>query len=479
MARSAGFRFPVGLARRSRRVLAAALVALLALAVPVTISLAKGDGGHGGPPPHVVVVHSPQELQKKQAEFDRQVQNVQDEAAKKQAEIDKQAQKLADETARKQAKIDEHAQHLADDAARKQGELDTKAQSLPAVTSIGSAPTTVTSAQAAPAQPTPSVPAATAPRGPKHASHPPEPSKQVRHIVHEQAEVEHRRAELSDHFTKETSKLQDQRDRLSGEISRKQAELARRRAEVDAWLAKHLAALLRRSLSLVVNVKPPPTKIPPAVFEPAPPAPPIKVIDNGTETTVIAPGVPATPTPPVTTQTPSKSAPTPPVPGKVSTPAPAAAAPAPATAPAAATPVTGLVSPVAAAPGAKKRAHGGRHGSTRQTTPLAPKRRAPVAVVLHPLARAVAEIPRTVWVGMGGLGALALALALVSVLQSRRTLKLVAAQRSLRADVASLSSAVAPAVPAAIGGLAISVATRAPKAAARRQREKERELVPS
>src|SRR5206468_6745002 len=95
----------------------------------------------------------------------------------------------------------------------------------------------------------------------------------------------------------------------------------------------------------------------------------------------------------------------------------------------------GGVTPVAtSAPVAVAKAeHGVARGQGNQEPKLLPaKRRAPVAVVLHPLARAVAEIPRTVWVGMGGLGAIALALALVSVLQSRRALALVAAQRSLK-----------------------------------------------
>jgi serine phosphatase RsbU (regulator of sigma subunit) len=67
---------------------------------------------------------------------------------------------------------------------------------------------------------------------------------------------------------------------------------------------------------------------------------------------------------------------------------------------------------------------------------------------------------------MGGLGALALALALVSVMQSRRAVKLAATQRTLRADMATLSDAVTPVVPAMLGGLALSVASRPASGAA-------------
>ena len=72
MARSAGHPIPVGLARRSRRVLAAAVVAATALVVPVAISGA--DGPKPPPPPKVEVVKSPDELAHKQAQLDQQVQ---------------------------------------------------------------------------------------------------------------------------------------------------------------------------------------------------------------------------------------------------------------------------------------------------------------------------------------------------------------------------------------------------------------------
>ena len=465
MARSAGHRNPVGLARRSRRALAAALIAAVALVAPAAISGAKGGDP---PPPKVETVKNADELAKKQAELDRKLQQATDEAAKRQADIDAAAQRLAAQAAKKQAEIDQHAQHLADEAARKQAELDQRAQKLQLPSSTAAAPST---------------PTATTPQGqpqlrttqsatPAQTSVPVQNSaaaapKVVRHVVHEQAEIQQRRDQLERHVASQQVEIANQRTHLASHVSHEQSELDQRRGEVNDWLARKLAGLLNRTLVLAQQV--PATKqIPPTVWQPAAP-PPVKIVQNGDETTVIAPGRPATPvivTAPSTAPgqpTPTPAAPTP----TAGNPAPAASSPqgatvVPGTAPTTVSPVLGAVTPVVSnAPTANRGQRARGHGEEPLPLPGADtKKRTPVAVVLHPVARAVAEIPRTVWIGMGGLGAIALALALVSVLQSRRALALVAAQRSLKADVDTLSSAVMPAVPAALGGLALSVASR-------------------
>src|SRR3954465_12480090 len=111
MARSAGPPHPVGLARRSRRAVHAAVIAAAALVLSTAISGAEGDKGPPDPTAKV---------EKKQADIDRKIQQAQDEAAKKQAKVDEQNQHLQQETAKKQGEIDRKASKLHNETAKKQ-----------------------------------------------------------------------------------------------------------------------------------------------------------------------------------------------------------------------------------------------------------------------------------------------------------------------------------------------------------------------
>src|SRR3954447_26402650 len=121
MARSAGPPHPVGLARRSRRVLHAAVIAAAALVLSTAISGAQGDKAPPDPTAKV---------EKKQAAVDNKLQQAQDEAAKKQAQVDQQAAHLQDETAKKQAEIDRKAAKLQSETAKKQADIDRKSATL-------------------------------------------------------------------------------------------------------------------------------------------------------------------------------------------------------------------------------------------------------------------------------------------------------------------------------------------------------------
>ncbi|HEU4977445.1 MAG TPA: PP2C family protein-serine/threonine phosphatase, partial [Solirubrobacteraceae bacterium] len=77
------------------------------------------------------------------------------------------------------------------------------------------------------------------------------------------------------------------------------------------------------------------------------------------------------------------------------------------------------------------------------------------------LSDVVDVIPLPVWLALAGLGGLALLLALVSALQSRRIARLSRQRRALREDIDVLQAAVLPAVPASVGALEVSVAHRA------------------
>src|SRR3954454_10686310 len=468
MARSAGPPHPVGLARRSRRVVHAAVIAAAALVLSTAISGAQGDKGPPGPNAKVV---------KQQADIDRKIQQAQNEAAKRQAQVDQQAAHLQSEAAKKQAQVDQQAAHVQDEAAKKQAGIDRKAAKLqqqqssaPAAPPASPEPKKQTPAPAAAV----SAPVASNPApapAVKHFVH--EQSKlakhQVdvqRHIAHEQDELAKHRADLQRHVADAQAKVEEHRAKIAAEIARKQQELERRRAEIARWLAQKIADLLNKRLGIHLSVsRPAAVHIPSDKFEPAPQPKGAGKPDQQPVVVAAAPIVPSsnpvqagTPAPPPVIRPdgriPNSGS------GAAPQPAPAATpAPAPATT---ALPVAGAVTPVASggggSTGSKERSGAGPNVVGR--VPIPHKHRSPGDVVIHPLARAVAEIPKTVWVGMSGLVALALALTLVSVVQGRRAVKLAATQRALRADMATLSSAVMPAVPAALGGLALSVASR-------------------
>jgi hypothetical protein len=416
-------------------------------------------GAEGGKP------MPPEEVAHKQAKLDQQIQHVQEEAANRQAEVDQKAQHLVDQTAKKQAEIDRRAQHVLDEAAKKRAAIDRKAAKLGLSTSATSAPVQQEQQPATEGSTSRAVQPAVTQAAPTVASGPAAVSAPAaRHVVHETAKLADRRAGVERHVAHEQAEIDEQRTRLASHVAKKQAQLDDERAEIGGWLAQRLADLLRRRLGITIQVNssvslPPPTWEPtpvqkgaekpaPAAATPVPPAPTAEPVPAGTPAPppVIAPNGEIPSGTGAVSPAEARS-------GNAATPAPAAAA-APAAQP------QGAVVPTrrSGKGGGKQRGSGGNSGQGEAATPH--PHRAPAAVVLHPLARAVTEIPRTVWVGMSGLGIIALALALVSVLQSRRALRLAAAQRALRADMATLSSAVMPAVPTMLGGLALSVASK-------------------
>src|SRR3954470_14650450 len=132
MARSAGPPHPVGLARRSRRVVHAAVIAAAALVLSTAISGAQGDKP-GGPPGQVA---------KTQAATASPVQ---------------QAQVVA---AARTAAVDQQAQHVQAQATKKQGVIERKAAGLQAPAAASAQPVAAPQAQtAAPAVGTSAVPA--------------------------------------------------------------------------------------------------------------------------------------------------------------------------------------------------------------------------------------------------------------------------------------------------------------------------------
>ena len=447
MARRAGracSRTPVGLARRSRRVLAAACLAVLLLVFTATISGAKG--GKDGPD-----AAKPTQAQKQQAEQDRKAQHVQEEAAKKQADLDRKAQHLQEEAAKKQAELERKAQKISEHTAKEQAKLDDRAQEI-------SQQSQTTPVAAAP-QPAAAGKAPSPKYQEKAARHQAKEQAKVehkrtelaKHVAHDQAELDRTRQHLADHIAHDQAKLDAKRAALARELAKKQADIARHRAELSAWLARELAKLFKQSLGGPAKAyHGPPARLPTqsaaSVVIPLVPTP--------------AAGPPAQAPAPVSTPAPTKQpGPTAPTstPATPLTEAPAAAVPtgsSPVT-----SPPIGAVEVIDSADGETGSTDSQRNQIDANPV-VPPKRSNPAAVALKPLARAIVEIPRTVWVGMGGLGALALLLVAVSVLQSRRAVRLLAAQRTLRADVATLSSAVMPVVPGALGGLALTVASR-------------------
>ena len=478
MARSAGPSHPAGLARRSRRAVHAAVIAAAALVLSTAISGAQGGGPPAPPDPAAKV-------EKKQVELDRKIQQAQDEAAKRQAQVDQQAAHLQEEAAKQQADIDRKAAKLQQETAKKQAKVDQKAAEVQQKAAAGvpaphpepkkqapAAPQPTAAPAPAPAPaPTVSAPAASTPvPAAKHVAHEQavlehKRTEFAKHVAHDQAAVEHKRSELAKHVAHEQAKIEDRREKLAEHIADKQQELDRRRAEIARWLAAKIADLLNRGLGIHLSVgRPSAGRIPPSKFETAPPpkdaekVKPETVVVAANQVAPVSPAPAGTPAPPPVIQPDGRI----PKSGTGAAPQPApAATPAP---PAAATPSTpAAVTPSAASgagPAGSKERSGGTSIDMADGVPIPHKHRSPGDVVIHPLARAVAEIPKTVWVGMSGLVALALALTLISVFQSRRALKLAATQRALREDMATLSSAVMPAVPTMLGGLALSVASR-------------------
>src|SRR4051794_21005631 len=427
MGRSAGPPHPVGLARRSRRVVHAAVIAAAALVLSTAISRAQGDNGAPNPAAKVEkkqaeidqqIQRAQDEAAERQAEVDEHAAHLQDEAAKNQADIDRKAAKLQDQTAKKQADIDRKAAKLQDQTAKKQADIDHKAADVQQQPGAG-APVTGPAPQVAPAA-TPTVASRPAPAV-KHFVHEQAKledrrTKLAEHIVHDQQELAEHRAGLQRHIAHEEAKLEAKRTKLAEHIAREQEELARKRAEIARWLAQKIADLLNRRLGIHLTVgrpsvaRPSAGRIPPEKFETAPEP---KGAESKPGPVVVAaapvaasanPVQPGTPAPPAVIQPDGRI----PKSGSVPPPAPAAT-PAPATV---AAPASGAVTPFVAAGG---RSTGAKRGSGEGSTavggvPIPHKHRSPGEVVIHPLARAVAEIPKTVWVGMSGLVALALVL---------------------------------------------------------------------
>src|SRR3954451_8283704 len=107
MARSAGLPHPDGLARRSRRVVHAAVIAAAALVLSTAISGAQGDKP-GGPPEQVA---------KTQPATASPIQQAQVVAAARQSAVDEQAQHVEAQATKKQAVIDRKAARLQAAAA--------------------------------------------------------------------------------------------------------------------------------------------------------------------------------------------------------------------------------------------------------------------------------------------------------------------------------------------------------------------------
>jgi serine phosphatase RsbU (regulator of sigma subunit) len=80
-----------------------------------------------------------------------------------------------------------------------------------------------------------------------------------------------------------------------------------------------------------------------------------------------------------------------------------------------------------------------------------------VPMVLDALSETVAVIPAAIWAVIGGLAALALVLLVLAVWRHRSARDLARERVDLLADIEALESAVVPAVPEALGGLALSV----------------------
>ncbi len=80
-----------------------------------------------------------------------------------------------------------------------------------------------------------------------------------------------------------------------------------------------------------------------------------------------------------------------------------------------------------------------------------------VPLVLQTLGRTIAVIPRAVWLAIGGLALLVLAMTGLAFARHRRARDLARARDSLLADLEALEGAVLPALPETLGGLALSL----------------------
>jgi Stage II sporulation protein E (SpoIIE) len=134
----------------------------------------------------------------------------------------------------------------------------------------------------------------------------------------------------------------------------------------------------------------------------------------------------------------------------------------------AATPVRPAATPaktaVPVSPAAARRPAAPRH-RLRTHTPARRQRDSGGTAVVTPVFREIRDVvnvvPGLVWIAIGALAGLALLLALLSGLQTRRVAGLSRQRRALREDLDVLQAAVLPAVPASVGALEVSVAHRA------------------
>jgi len=80
-------------------------------------------------------------------------------------------------------------------------------------------------------------------------------------------------------------------------------------------------------------------------------------------------------------------------------------------------------------------------------------------LVLRALGQTIAVIPRAVWLAIGGLGLLVLAMMGFAFVRDRRARALARERTLLMADLEALEGAVLPALPEALGGLALSLSS--------------------